>query len=340
MRLMPRGRWARVRFAGICVVLPVLLTVGGCWMIAMPGSSHAGPLPEMTAEEGEAAGRMETHVRALAEIGPRQALHPEGLEAAADYVEGAFGRLGYDVDVQEYRIGDLPCRNFAVELPGSTDPDRILIVGAHYDSAPACPAANDNATGTAAVLEIARIFHGRQFPITVRFVAFTSEEPPIFMTEQMGSRVYARRCKQRGEDIVGMIALETLGCYFDEPGSQRYPFPLSLFYPGTGNFVGFVGNVKSRSLVRRSVASFRGHTQFPSEGAALPGWIAGVGWSDHWSFWREGYPALMVTDTAPYRYPHYHRATDTPDKVDFDRLARVTLGVSRVVADLAGPPAR
>src|SRR5690606_5882992 len=169
---------------------------------------------------------------------------------------------------------------------------------------------------------------------TLRLIAFVNEEPPCAFTDLMGSRVYARRCRTRGDRIVAMFRRETIGYYTDEARSQQYPAPFSLLYPSTGNFIGFVGNVASRKLVRRVVGSFRRQVKFPSEGGAVPGRIPGVGWSDHSSFWREGYPALMVTDTAPFRYPYYHTIDDTPDKLDFDRMARVVRGLELVLADL------
>ena len=151
----------------------------------------------------------------------------------------------------------------------------------------------------------------------------------------MGSRVYARRLKARGENIVAMFSLETIGYFSDGPRSQRYPFPLGFFYPSTGNFLAFVSSLGSRPLLHQALASFRRHAEFPSEGVAAPAFIPGVDWSDHWSFWDEGYPALMVTDTAPYRYPQYHTAADTPDRVDFDRLARVVSGLRATLRELA-----
>ena len=154
----------------------------------------------------------------------------------------------------------------------------------------------------------------------------------------MGSLVYALACRQRRENVVAMISLETIGYFDDAKGSQSYPPPFSLFYPSTGNFIAFVGNYSSRRLVRRSVASFRRHTEFPSEGAALPSFIPGVGWSDQWAFWQAGYPALMVTDTAPFRYPDYHRPSDTPDKIDHERMARVVDGLEAVVRELVRAP--
>jgi hypothetical protein len=144
----------------------------------------------------------------------------------------------------------------------------------------------------------------------------------------MGSLVYAKRCKDRGERIVAMLSLETIGFYSDVKGSQKYPPPLSLFYPSTGNFIGFVGDRSSTDLMRSVVKTFRATTRFPSEGAALFASLPGVGWSDHWSFWQVGYPGVMVTDTAPFRYPHYHTGADTPDKLDYE--------LERVVGELVG----
>ncbi|MBP0030059.1 MAG: M28 family peptidase [Roseofilum sp. Guam] len=150
----------------------------------------------------------------------------------------------------------------------------------------------------------------------------------------MGSLVYAKICKQRQDNIVGMISLETMGYYSDELGSQQYPTPLNLFYPLQGNFIAFIGNMDSGNWVKQVIGSFHQHTQFPSEGAAVPNLLPGIGWSDHWSFWQQGYPALMITDTAPFRYPYYHTAEDTPDKIDYGKLARVVVGLERVIHDV------
>jgi Zn-dependent M28 family amino/carboxypeptidase len=169
---------------------------------------------------------------------------------------------------------------------------------------------------------------------TVRFVAFVNEEAPYFETELMGSLQYARRCKERREKVCAMLSLETIGYFSDDAGSQKYPLPFNVFYPSTGNFIGFIGNIESGDLVKQLVTAFRQGAKFPSEGGALPSQIDGVGWSDHWSFWQMGYPAVMVTDTAPFRYPHYHAAADTPDKLLYDRLALVVGGLETVVRDL------
>jgi Zn-dependent M28 family amino/carboxypeptidase len=176
--------------------------------------------------------------------------------------------------------------------------------------------------------------------LRIRLVLFVNEEPPFFKTELMGSLVYARRLKESGEPVLGMLSLETLGFYSDEKHSQRYPPPLGLLYPTTGNFVAFVGLTSSRAFVRRAVGSFRALVPFPSVGGTAPGFIPGIDWSDHWAFEKVGFPALMITDTAPFRYPHYHRTADSPDKVDYDRLARVVSGLERVITEWALAPAR
>jgi Zn-dependent M28 family amino/carboxypeptidase len=184
------------------------------------------------------------------------------------------------------------------------------------------------------MLELARRFKDAKPGRTLRFTAFVNEEPPYFRTELMGSRVHVANARKRGEKFVAMLSLETIGYYSDRPKSQKYPPPVGLVYPDTGNFIGFVGNLSSRSLVRSCIRTFRDTTSFPSEGLAAPEFVSGVGWSDQWAFWQVGCPAIMVTDTAPFRYPHYHEASDTPDKLDYERMARVVGGLGRVVGEL------
>ena len=291
----------------------------------------------MTERERALREGLHQDIRRLAgEIGERNIIRYENLTAAADFIETSFAAAGYQARRQGYDVGGKACFNIEVEIAGADRPEEIVVVGAHYDSVIGSPGANDNATGAAAVLALARAFAGKKTSRTVRFVAFVNEEPPLFLTAEMGSRLYARRARQRNENIAAMLSLETIGYYSDAAGSQKYLFPLSLFYPSRGDFIGFVGNLASRRLLREVVGSFRDHARFPSEGAALPEGLPGVGWSDHISFWQEGYSALMVTDTAFFRYPFYHTADDTPDRVDYDRLARVVAGLESVAADLVG----
>lgn len=332
-----RGHALGVALVGVLAAALLAGALGVGFMIAMPGESYRGaPFPLGAAEE-RLARRVERHVVHLAgKIGERNLWRPQALDAAAVYIRERLEAAGPAVREQTYTVQGRTVRNLEAVLPGGAGDARSVVVGAHYDSVRGSPGANDNATGVAALIEIARLLGEQNLPTQVRLVAFVNEEPPFSYTEHMGSLVYARALAERGERLAGMLSLETIGHYSDEPGSQRYPFPFGLFYPSTGNFVGFVGNLRSAGLVRRAVGSFRRHARFPSEGTAAPGWIMGVGWSDHWSFWQQGYPAIMVTDTAPFRYDEYHTAADRPDVVDFRRLARVVAGLARVVADLAG----
>jgi peptidase M28-like protein len=329
----PRDRRGWLRVGLLLAAFGVPLAVLGALMIRMPGRSFSGTLPPSSADERQLARRLEAHVRALAdEIGERSMTRPGSLEAAARYLERQLRELGYEVEAQE--VQGPAARNLAAEIPGGAKAGEIVVVGAHYDSVFGSPGANDNASGSAAVLELARLFRGRSFGRTLRFVLFVNEEPPYFLGEAMGSRSYAARSKARGENVTAMLSLETIGYYSDAEGSQKYPAPFSLFYPSRGDFIGFVGNLRSASLVRRCVGAFRKTTSFPSEGLAAPEFIPGIAWSDHSSFWEQGYPALMVTDTAPFRYPDYHTATDAPDKLRYDRTARVVRGLASVIEDL------
>jgi Zn-dependent M28 family amino/carboxypeptidase len=270
------------------------------------------------------------------EIGERNMPHYRALAAAADFIESSLQESSYNACRHGYDVAGMTCHNIEVEIEGSDRADEIVIIGAHYDSVQGSPGANDNATGAAAVLALAGLFAGKKTSRTLRFVEFVNEEPPYFKSPAMGSLIYARDCKIRGEKIVAMLSLETIGYYTEEKGSQHYPFPFSLFYPSTGNFIGFVGNTSSADLVRKVVASFRQHAKYPSEGGALPSTIPGISDSDQWSFWEQGYPAVMVTDTAPFRYPYYHTRADTSDKVRYEQMAKVVAGLQGVIADLAG----
>lgn len=310
------------------------------------------PLPPLGQAERDLRTRLMAHVVMLAvTIGERNAWKPEGAARALDYLETSFAGIGLKPKRLPYAVprsavggpfgivGALAERlppeqthvNLEADIEGGTKATEIVVVGAHYDSLHGTKGANDNATGVAALLEIARALKDSRPARTLRFVAFANEEPPFFKSEAMGSRVYARDARARGDAIVAMFSLETIGYYSREAGSQRAPFPLGLFYPDAGNFVIFVGNFGSRAQVNRSVAAFRRATPFPAERFYGPAFIPGVDWSDQWSFWREGYPGVMVTDTAPYRYPHYHLESDTPDKIDGDSFARVVAGLVEVV---------
>jgi hypothetical protein len=271
-------------------------------------------------------GALRDDVYALAgTIGERNLLTPEAYADAAKFIEDAFRGMGYAPRVDA-------AGNVEAEIRGGDD---IVVIGAHYDTVPGSPGADDNASGIAALLAIARRFAREKTARTLRFVAFANEEPPYFATEQMGSWIYAKRCHERHERVVAMMSIEAIGYYSDAEGSQQYPAMLEAVYPTTANFIAFASNLGSRALLQRCVDVFRRHAAIPCEGGALPEDIPGIAWSDQWSFWRFGYEAIMVTDTALFRNPHYHERSDLPDTLDYARLARTVDGLIAVVGELA-----
>lgn len=342
---MPKKSWFGIELVSKAALMRLLVLAGICgiliswaWfnLIWMPGKSYKGLIPPLTQQEAILKTALQQDVEKLsAEIGEHNYLYDKNLEAAANFLEASLTASGYKVQRQFYQVANQIFSNLEVEIKGKNRSNEIVIIGGHYDSVFGSPGANDNSTGAAAVLELARMFAGKTTSRTLRFVEFVNEEPPFFQTNDMGSMVYAKRCRQRGENVVAMLSLETIGYYSNELESQKYTFPINLFYPSVGNFIGFIGNPASGDLVRRAIASFRRHTKHPSEGVALPDKVPGVGWSDQWAFWQQGYPGIMVTDTAPFRYPYYHTMADTVDKVNYERLARVVAGLEKVVADLA-----
>jgi hypothetical protein len=293
-------------------------------------------LRAMTNEEMQTMARLQAHVQRLAgDIGERNVLRPAALNEAALYIEGEWTRQGYAVSRQTYQASGVQCANLEATRSGQARRDQIVLIGAHYDSVIGSPGANDNASGVAALIEIARSFLAVEPAMTVRFVAFVNEEPPFFMSDEQGSLVYARAARRRGDDIRLMASLETIGWYSDQPGSQHYPPLFNLFYPDRGNFLGMVSDFRSWAALRQLARAFRAHSDFPLRTAATFRFVPGVAWSDHHSFWRHGYRALMVTDTAPYRYPHYHTANDTADKIRYRELTQATRGLFAAFSDLA-----
>jgi Zn-dependent M28 family amino/carboxypeptidase len=276
------------------------------------------------------------HVEQLAgKIGERNIFCPTALQAAASYIEHEWQQQGYAVRRIAYNVSGVRCLNLEIARIGGGRQCEILLIGAHYDTVTGSPGANDNASGVSALLELSRLFASVEPALTVRFVAFVNEEPPFFMTRQQGSVVYAEAARRRGDDIRLMASIETIGWYSSELGSQSYPPLFNLFYPDRADFIGFVSNFRSRSAMRRLAAAFRANSDFLLETAATFSFVPGVSWSDHRSFWRQGYRAVMITDTAFHRYRHYHAASDTPDKLAYPELTRVTSGLFAAFTELA-----
>ena len=280
--------------------------------MAMPGRSYHGPLQFSAAEQALAA-RLRAHVEALS-----ASERNVDLERPARYIAAKLGNVRY----QEFMSGGRRVKNIETG-------EGAVVVGAHYDTVPGSPGADDNASGVAALIELAHM------GLPARLVAFANEEMPYFHTNEMGSQAWAAAARARNDNVRAMLSLEMLGCYNDAPGSQRYPPIVRWLYPDRADFIAFVGDVGARALVRRAVRAFRSEAKFPSEGIAAPARIEGVTRSDHWPFRLAGFQAIMVTDTAYNRYAHYHLPTDTAEKLDYLRMARVTLGLAAVIKELA-----
>ena len=283
--------------------------------------------------------RVKSHVYALAgDIGERNVWQPQALQAAADYIHDEWTRQGHKVIPQFYEVTGMTCANLEVRLgPDAAGP--TIVVGAHYDTVPGSPGADDNASAVAALLELSRLLANAPLVRELRLVAFVNEEEPFFATDLQGSMVYAKRARQAGLAVDFMISLEMLGCYSTEPGSQIYPPLLRYFYPESGNFIAMVSNLRSSRALRRFVRAFRNASDFPAESLAAPPVVPGLDLSDHRSFWQHEFPAIMVTDTAFYRNARYHTALDTPDTVCYPELAQVTLGLAAAFRSLGASAA-
>jgi Zn-dependent M28 family amino/carboxypeptidase len=315
---------------GLVVVLAAAWAIAWMTQPLLPAARRSS----RTAEAD--AGRLEAKVRQLiAESFPRDFGHPENLSRAARWIGEELSRSGAAVSEQVFTASGCEYRNVIARLgPANSE---VVVVGAHYDVAGELPGADDNASGVAGLIELARLLQGRPLSKSVELVAFALEEMPFFGTGLMGSTVHARSLAKDGRRVVGMLCLEMIGCFEDAPGSQQFPFPpLRLFYPGRGDFIAVVGNVFGSSLVRRVKRAMRSAGELPVHSINAPRWVPGVGLSDHASYWKEGFPAVMITDTAFYRNDRYHTAADTPETLDYVRMARVVDGILRAVLGLAG----
>lgn len=314
-------------------------------VVILPFLSKSSPtLAPLTDADRALAAALRRDVEILAtDIGPRGTHAPKAYAIAEQFLTSALRGAGYEVERRVFEAMGVECANLVATLRGTqtNQPRRCLVVGAHYDSVEDCPAADDNASAVAGVLALARAMRHDSLPIDVRFVLFANEEPPFFNTNDMGSQRYARECRERGDDIVGMVCLEMIGYYSSKSGSQKWPVDaLNLILPTTGDFICLVGPEASRTFIEHAAEAFEAQAAFPLVAAAAPDSIVFIHLSDHRGFNEAGYPAFMLTDTAFLRNPHYHRATDTPDTLDFDSMARVVRGTLGMVRALAAKHAR
>jgi len=281
--------------------------------------------------------RLKSSVETLCrDFAPRDFEHTENLDRAAMWIAGKFRETGLDVETQEYVLAEGRYRNVVAHRQGS-DPDAgVKIIGAHYDAYRDYAGANDNASGVAVLLELARTL-SQDTPRGARyFVAFSTEEPPFFGSEDMGSHVFAKSLVDRSVPVDMMVALDLVGYYSDKPGSQRFPVPgLRWLYPDKGNFVAVVGDLGSGASIRQIKREMRSTRAIEVHSFRAPAAVAGVDWSDHFSFRKLGLPGVLVTDTAFMRYSHYHTPLDTPEKLDYERMAQLVVALHAVFLDAA-----
>lgn len=320
-----------IKFMLLVVVILLLLLIGVWFWVTQPLLSRATPNSERTVDPS----RLEAHVRRLSiELTPRDATHTENLDQVAAYIKNEFSQTSAFVSEQAYRVQDKSYRNVIAHFGPETE-ERI-IVGAHYDTAGPLPGADDNASGVAGLIELARLLNRQQLPLRVELVAYSLEEPPYFGTTGMGSSVHAQSLRQQNVRVRAMFSLEMIGYFSDAPNSQYFPIGiLSAFYPSTGNFISVVGRLGDGLLVRRTKTAMRNAAPLPVYSINAPQSIPGVDFSDQRNYWHAGYDAVMITDTAFYRNRNYHTAQDTAEKLDYKRMAMVVEGVYAAVMDLA-----
>jgi hypothetical protein len=273
------------------------------------------------------------------QIGARPHGDLRRIAGAAACVESRLAACGYSVQSQPFVYAGRTYRNLVAEIAGTAEAQKVLVVGAHYDTVPGSPGADDNASGVAGLLWLARALAARPLRKTVRFAAFALEEPPVYRSRNMGSYHYAESLKRSGSQVEGMVCLEMIGYFVDAPGSQHYPLPfMNRRFPKSGNFIAMVGNRRSTAFTRWMAEGFRSATDLPLSTLNAPAAVVGIDFSDHWSFGKFGYPALMVTDTSFYRNPNYHEPTDLPDTLDFERMAKVVTGLLGAIEVWGGKP--
>ena len=309
----------------------VLVLIASWFWLTQPLILTSKPSTERTVDPS----RLEAHVRKLSvELSPRDESHVENLDRVATYIKDEFQQTGAAVSEQPYRLEGKWYRNVIAQF-GPDSAERV-VVGAHYDTAGPLPGADDNASGIAGLIELARLLSKQQLKTRVELVAFTLEEPPYFRTTGMGSSVHAESLRKQNVRVRAMISLEMIGYFSDLPNSQRFPATfLQAFYPSRGNFIGVVGRVSEGLLARRVKTAMRTASPLPVYSISAPSIIPGVDFSDQLSYWNAGYSAIMITDTAFYRNPNYHTENDTAEKLDYKRMAMVVEGAFAAVKRLA-----
>jgi Zn-dependent M28 family amino/carboxypeptidase len=300
-------------------------------MLRCEGNWKGEPLEkQMKAELNEIKRGMESDIEYLQKLGPRNSENEKSykqLLQCEEWIKQKWESQGYTVKKHTFSIREKEYSNLEIEIRGRIAPSEIIIISAQYDTLPDSPGANNNGSGMAILFQLSRLLREYTPDRTLRLLNFVNEEDPFFGTEMMGSYQYAKRCRERGENIRVMLSLDALGVYKDEPGSQRLPFPFPIFYPDRGNFLAFIGNLQSRKYVTEATRDFKKGSSFPIEAGVAPEWAKGGAWSDHSSFWKFGYPGIMVTDTGEFRSIYHNTKEDTMEKLNFNAMSRIVIGM-------------
>ena len=334
---MPRRKWKKILVASTLLIAG-LLSFSYWYMVQCKGDWYGEPIENgRNSELIEIKRSLERDIAYMQNLGPRNSVNEETfarLRQCEEWIRQRWQSQGYSVKSQTFLFEGREYSNLEIELQGRVAPSEIIIVSAQYDTLPDSSGANNNGSGVAVLFALSELLKNYSPDKTLRLVNFVNEEDPFFGTEAMGSYQYAKRSRDRREDIRVMLSLDSLGIYTDKPDSQRLPFPFSMAYPKRGNFLAFIGDFNSRKYMVEATRGFKKGSSFPIEAGVVPKWVEGAGWSDHLSFWKAGYPGIMVTDTGGFRSPYHTTNEDTMEKLDFEAMSRIVLGMYGSIVEL------
>jgi len=334
---MQSKKWKKI-LLGSTLLISGLLYLSYWYMIQCKGKWYGEPVEnQRNSELIEIKRSLERDIAYMQNLGPRNSVNEETytrLRQCEEWIRQRWQSQGYSVKTQTYLFEGREYSNLEIQLQGRVLPSEVIIISAQYDTLPDSPGANNNGSGVAVLFALSELLKNYAPDRTLRLVNFVNEEDPFFGTEMMGSYQYAKISRQRREDIRVMLSLDALGIYTDKPGSQRLPFPFSMAYPKCGNFLAFIGDFGSRKFMVEATTGFRKGSSFPIEAGVVPKWVEGAGWSDHLSFWKVGYPGIMVTDTGGFRSAYHTTKEDTMEKLDFEAMSRIVLGMYGSIVEL------
>jgi hypothetical protein len=318
-------------------LLVIFLFFSYWYMVKCEGSWNGVPLERQgDSDLGNIRKELESDIYHMAvRLGPRNAFSYERLQKCAEWIKKRWESQGYAVKSHKFSIQEKDYENLEIEIRGQKTPTEIVVVSAQYDTLPDSPGANNNASGVAVLLQLSNLLKNFSPDRTLRLVNFVNEEDPFFGTEWMGSFKYAENAYQKHENIKIMLSIDSIGIYKDEPGSQKLPFPFSVFYPDRGNFLAFIGDFGSRKYMIQATRGFKKGSSFLIKAGVVPKWAKGAAWSDHSSFWKFGYPGIQITDTGAFRSPYHTTKEDTIEKINLDALSRIVMGMYGSIIELS-----